>query len=47
VIADPGAIYMVGYGAIYQLLPKGSQPRAHTAAAKAKAKRRARNKQHK
>jgi hypothetical protein len=31
VIADPGAIYMVGYGAIYQFLPKRSQPTAHAA----------------
>jgi outer membrane protein assembly factor BamB len=58
VIADPGAIYMVGYGAIYQFLPKRSQPRAHASAKKAKAKhkvqkakrevkRRARHNQHK
>jgi outer membrane protein assembly factor BamB len=54
-IADPGAIYMVGYGAIYQFLPKSSHPTAHAAAHKAKvkhkvkrkAKRRARSKQHK
>jgi outer membrane protein assembly factor BamB len=32
VIADPGAIYMVGYGAIYEMLPKhSSNPRAHAA----------------
>jgi outer membrane protein assembly factor BamB len=55
VIADPSAIYMVGYGAIYQMLPKASQPRTHAAAQKAKvkhkvkreAKRRARSTQHK
>jgi outer membrane protein assembly factor BamB len=55
-IADPSAIYMVGYGAIYQFLPKASpKPAAHTAAHKAKAKhkvkreakRRARSNQHK
>jgi outer membrane protein assembly factor BamB len=50
-IADPGAIYMVGYGAIYQFLPKSSRPTAHAAVRKAKvkheAKRRARSKQHK
>jgi outer membrane protein assembly factor BamB len=32
VIADPGAIYMVGYGAVYQMLPKRSpNPSAHAA----------------
>jgi len=54
-IADPSAIYMVGYGAIYQFLPKSSKPAAHAAARKAKvkhkvkreAKRRARSQQHK
>lgn len=34
VIADPHAIYMVGYGAIYEMLPKRSSPSHHEAKAK-------------
>lgn len=39
VIADRGAIYMVGYGSIYQMLPKRSQP-AHKASRRARGNRR-------
>jgi outer membrane protein assembly factor BamB len=34
VIADPGAVYMVGYGAIYQLLPKRASHSHHHAKAR-------------